>query len=85
MAPETLSLMLALRRGVVVAVPGVRRVPAARRLRAGVAVVVLGVLVFGPKRRCLRVGFAPTARDLVVGPGCSTVVTVVVTVAPPAW
>jgi len=83
MAPETLSLILVLRRGAVVAVvAGVRRAPTRRLLvRAGVATVALGVLValglvLVPKRRCLRVGFVPA--------GCSTVVVVVVTVVPPA-
>lgn len=56
MAPETLSPMLVLRRGVVV-VPAVRFVPMPR-LRVGAAVVVLGFL--GPRRRCLRVGLVRT-------------------------
>jgi len=69
--------MLVLRRGAAVAL-----VPPTRRRRvvgAAAAVVALGVLVLVPNRRCPRVGFVP-----LVLCGCSTVVTVVVTVAPPA-
>ena len=61
MAPETLSPMLVLRRGVVrvVLVRGVRVewvLRPKRLFRAGRAVVVVAVVLGGPLRRCIRLG-----------------------------
>lgn len=61
MAPETLSPMLVLRLGVVVAVAGVRRPPTRLRV-VGVVAVPLVRGVRGPKSLCFMVGFVPTAR-----------------------
>lgn len=62
MAPDNLSPMLVLRRGVVVAVAGVLLVPPKRRFLVvgAAAVVVRGCL--DPMSRCLRVGLVRTAR-----------------------
>lgn len=89
MAPETLSPMLVLRRGVVcVAVARGARVVLGLRpnrlFRTGRAVVA--VVLGGPLRRCIRLGLALACPCRPVVPaGYSVVVVwvVVVTVAPP--